>query len=117
MRIEKSSDNYTVLESGSLISYSHNAQLKFQVEMDSSFSFSLIFKFEDNSDSSYGIKSNVIGNEITITCTNFNSPLGTGTTVPVDIATFQGKKIYIVFWIYSLGEKAPRKIDYTFYSA
>lgn len=117
MTIEKSSDNYKVLESGSVMNYSHNSPLTFSVQMDSSFSFSLIFKFEDNDASDYNIKSTVSGNVITIICTNFKSALGTGTTVPIELATFQGKKIYIIFWIYGLGEKAPKKIDYTFFSA
>lgn len=117
MLIEKSSDNYRILESGSVMNYSCNSSLQFSVQMDPTFSFSLIFKFEDNDDSNYDIKSTVSGTEITIVCTNFKSALGTGTTTPIELATFQGKKIYIVFWIYGLGEKAPKKMDYTFFSA
>lgn len=51
-----------------------------------------------------------------VECTNFNA-VGTGTTEPIEIATIDGKKLFIHFWSYLLGgnekKQRIRKIEYT----
>lgn len=51
-------------------------------------------------------------------CVNFLSS-GTGTSVPLELATIQAKKMYIMFWTYLegdvLGQKKSRSVKYTFF--
>lgn len=116
MTIEKSSSNHIILDSGSAITYSSTSELSFSVKMDDTFGFLLVLKFESTGESQHEVKQNVSGNTITLTCVNFDNSLGTGTTRPIELATFKGKKIYFNFWVYALGEKSLRKIVYSFYS-
>lgn len=116
MTIEKSSSNHIILESGSAITYSSAAELSFSVTMDDTFGFLLVLNFESTDEKQQNLKKNVSGNTITLTCVNFDNSLGTGTTKPIELATFNGKKIYFNFWVYALGEKSLRKIVYSFYS-
>lgn len=115
MKIEKTSGNHAILDSGSIITFDKEANLEFQIEMNASFQFSLLFKFESNASEQHELKSDVTDNSITLTCVNFDNSLGTGTTRPIQLATFEGKKVYINFWVYALSEKSLRKIVYTIY--
>lgn len=116
MTIEKSSSDHIILDSGSAITYSNTAELSFSIKMDAAFSFILVLKFESTGEKQHELKQSVSDNTITLTCVNFDNPLGTGTTKPIELATFNGKKIYVNFWVYALGDKSLRKIVYSFYS-
>lgn len=116
MIIEKTSSDHVILDSGSAITFNSTSELSFQVTMDASFSFLLVLKFEDTDENQHRLEQNVSENTITLTCINFNNPLGTGTTVPIELATFNGKKMFIHFWVYALGDKSLKKVVYSFYS-
>lgn len=116
MIIEKSSSNYIILESGSVITYSNENGVLFSIKMDDTFSFDLIIKFTGNGEKQHQLQHNVSDNTITLNCVNFDNPLGTGTRKPIELATFNNKKVYINFWVNALGDKALKKISYTFYS-
>ena len=116
MTIQKTSSNHIILDSGSVITYDDTAELSFLVQMDETFEFSLVLKFERTDGKKQHIKHNVVDNTIELTCVNFDNSLGTGTTKPIQLATFNGKKIYINFWVYALGEKSLKKVVYSFYS-
>lgn len=83
--------------------------------MSKHFSFNITFKFESDGKKEYDIKSSVIGNNVIITCVNFDNPLGTGTNNPLPLAVFGGKQIYLNFWVFGLGNNSARKISYTLY--
>lgn len=116
MTIEKTSSNHIILDSGSVITFDSTAELSFSCKMDDTFSFSIVLQFESNGDGKQGLKQSISGNTITMTCVNFNNPLGTGTTKPIELATFNGKKVYFNFFIHALGDNSLRKISYSFYS-
>jgi len=116
MVIEKSSSNHIILESGSVITYSNSNEVHFSIKMDDSFSFDLILKFSSDDEKQYRLEQNVTNNTITLDCINFDNPMGTGTKKPIELATFNNKKIYINFWVNSLGKNALKKIAYTVYS-
>lgn len=97
MTIEKSSSNHIILDSGSAITYSSTAELSFLVQMDSIFSFILVLKFESTGEKQHEIRQNVSDNTITLTCVNFDNSLETGTTKPIELATFDGKKYTLIF--------------------
>lgn len=116
MIIEKSSSNHTVLESGSVITYSNENEVLFSIKMDDTFSFDLLLKFTSNGEEQHQLQQSVSGNTITLNCVNFDNPLGTGTKKPIELATFDNKKVYINFWVNALGDNALKKIAYTFYT-
>ncbi len=115
MIIKKSSGDLDILDSGSLLAFSATSDLEFEVQLDETFSFDLFLKFASNGGDQPNTKSDVEGNKIIITCINFDNVLGTGTSSPIELAVFEGKKIYINFWVYGLGKKSARKVSYTFY--
>lgn len=115
MIIKKSSGNLDVLDSGALLAFSATSDVEFEVQLDETFTFNLVLKFASNGGDQHNIKSDVEGNKIIITCINFDNTLGTGTSRPIELAVFEGKKIFINFWVYSLGKKNAREVSYTFY--
>lgn len=116
MIIEKSSSDYSIIDSGSTLTFSNDAELSFSVKIDDSFSFLLVLEFVSTDEKQHKLKQHISGNTIKLTCINFDNPLGTGTSKPIELATFNGKKIYVNFWVYALGENSLRKIVYSFYS-
>lgn len=117
MTIEKITSNYKILDSGTAITYDKESSIQFRLTFDPAFSFTVELQFENDSTGERSLKqsANRETNTINFTCINFDNSLGTGTTVPIELATYQGKKIYIHFWIYALGENSIRKADYAFY--
>lgn len=115
MNVEKATGSYNVLDSGTFLTYDSNAGASFTIKMDETFSFILNLEFESSEPNESFLKQKVSENTITFTCENFDNSLGIGTKTPIELATFRGKKVYINFWVYMLGEKAVRKIVYTFY--
>jgi hypothetical protein len=45
---------------------------------------------------------------------NFNSSLGSGTTSPMSIGTFAGRKLFLSFMVFALNEGAQKTVHYTF---
>ena len=117
MKISKSSGKYRILESGSVFTYSGTDDVTFHIKMDNKFKFQVILKFQETESGAQKIYFDTDGesNRITMTCINFNHPLGTGTKKPIELATVNKKKVFINFCIYARGDEIPRKITYTFY--
>ena len=117
MQVVKSSSGYEIFDSGTLISFSSSSDIKIAVKCSESFAFDILFKFEAIEGEEYSLKKEVIDSTSTIqlTCINFNNTLGTGTTQPIELATFNGKKIYINFWISALSDNALKKLEYNLY--
>ena len=115
MLINKYSSDCNILDSGSVITYGADSDVRFDVICDESFAFSVVIRFEkENSDLSE-IRRSTEGNSIIYTCINFRSNVGVGTSVPLELATYNGKRIYINFWIYDLGQVVLRNVEYTLY--
>ena len=115
MTIEKTTSDYLIIDSGAVITYSGKSDLTLSIKTDNDFSFSIEIKFVSTNDKVHKIERNVSGNLLTLTCVNFDNPLGTGTAEPLDIATVSGKKLYLNLWAYALGAGAQRYVVYTFY--
>ena len=119
MNINVTSGGYEVVDTGSVVAFEEESDISFHFFGDNSFQFDLKITFRTDDTGKQTINRTVQGNDIEFTCTNFNDS-GTGTSVPIELATFQGKKIYIRFWSYLLGDipnqKKTRKIEYTFYA-
>lgn len=120
MKTELFSSKYRVLESGNAILYNQDASLKMVVEPGTGFRFMLEISFVDEKDKPRVMHKevDVEKNEIRLICFNFDSGFGTGSTDPVEIATYNNKRIFLNIWTFLLGNrngKHTRKIDYTFY--
>lgn len=110
MNITISTNGYNIVSHGDIILYDDNSEMKLDIETDNRFSFSVIFKFIK--DKEQGLKKEVDGNNIIFECINFD-PLGTGTNLPISIATVGGKEWFLHFWCYVMGESGPRRIEYS----
>lgn len=115
MRIQKSSGNAIILDSGSILAFSNTSDIEFAIVMDESFAFDLVLKFESDGKKQHNTKANVQNNKVEITCINYDNPLGIGTSKPIELGAFEGKKIYLNFWVFSLGNNTARKVSYTLY--
>lgn len=117
MNIEKSSLNYIIIDSGTIMNFNNSAPLQLKLTFDSSFSFIVNFTFENTNNNQQELKSSIDTktNTINLSCINFNNALGTGTTTPLELATYQGKKIFLHFWVYAMGKDSVKKLDYCLY--
>jgi len=46
---------------------------------------------------------------------NFNNPLGTGTTKPIEMGTINNRKLYLAFTVYALDKDSLKLFQYTFF--
>ncbi len=120
--IQRSCGSYVILQSGVVITTNKNESLTLQLSLTneegkSPFSFSIQFLFEDKEgeDKKFYIKSDDARNLISITCINFNNPLGTGSTNPINIATYMNRSVSLQFFIYEVGQGIAKKIEYCLY--
>lgn len=115
--VDKSSANYDILDSGSVITFNSTADLTLSIDVKT-FHFNLVIKFENEKGGKRELRNNVSTetNTITITCINFDNPLGTSTKTAIELATVQGKKIYLNFEVSCIDKDSPKNIIYTLYS-
>lgn len=118
MKINLHSLNYDIIDHGTVFLFDEDSDLTFDIDTENNFHFRLVLKFINNPISGQMINRNVINNEIIMECVNFLSS-GTGTSIPIEIAMTNGKKIYIMFWTYIegdvIGQKRPRSVKYTLF--
>lgn len=110
------SGDYRVIESGSVIPFNGNYTTEFQLQLQTDFMIRLQISFEENGGERDIIKK-VDEDEMIVEykCVNFGS--GAGTIEPLDLATVEGKKVYIHLWAQRLSSKNnTRRIDYTIFS-
>lgn len=81
------------------------------------FEFELIFKFVDDKNSkTKNVTPEIFSlNSAMLTFTNFNDPLGTGSTSPMKIGHYKGQQISLHYRVYSLVGSPDKTIHYTFY--
>ena len=109
-----------IVDSGTVISYSKESSVILFVDIADDFSFSIEISFENREGEERGIYRtvDVDTNFIKYVCVNFDNTLGTGTTIPLELASYKGKKISMHLWSAFLGQKdsmATRKIEYSIY--
>lgn len=118
MKINISSMDYDVIDSGTIIAYDENADITFHFNDQEGIKFNLRIVFKNDEKGSQIINRKISGNNIEYECVNFSNA-GTGTSMPIEIIPYKDKKIYIRFWAILEGDIAgkgkTRKIDYTFF--
>lgn len=117
MEVSKSSANYEILDSGTVILYHEDADLTFLFsEKEERYRVELRF-LADSSGQQRIQQKNYAGGAL-LECYNFGG-MGTGTAVPYEFANFNGRRMYLCFWTYqegsNLGVKRTRSVKYTVY--
>lgn len=119
MEVNVSTGQFELLTEGSLFVYSNiedSLQLSVTLAQDFSFEILLIFDSDTTDSDKFELSSTIdkVANRITYYCHNFNSNMGTGTTAPLEIATFNNRKVYFNFWVYQI-TIGVRKVEYALY--
>ena len=107
------SGSYYVFDSGLIFSFSVHDDFKLVISPSASFTFNLIFQLIEN-DGERNLQKKVEGNNMYFVCQNFGS--GAGTNAPIEIATADGKKMFIHFWIETIdSSRQVHSLKYTLY--
>ena len=120
MNIKIFSEEKEIVDSGSVILFDKNSDLKFDIKStEYNFNFTLKFNFIDNGDEvtkgESRIKTKIDGNIINLTCYNFNNSLGIAPVSPYELATIGGRELYLNFIVYQLSKESSKHIIYTLY--
>lgn len=54
------------------------------------------------------------GAKLTLPLYNFDNPLGSGTTQPLEVGTLAGRKLWLAFMVHALSSSGLRTVHYTF---
>lgn len=113
-----STGNYTVVESNVVYLYKYDMDLVLDFQFDNNFKFKIRIFFEDDQETKdQSLQYRTSEDLVEFKCKNFKNELGTGTIIPVEIATIENKRLYIHFWSFIHGnlnaEKFVRKVEYT----
>lgn len=115
MDFNKSSGNYEIIDAGSLFMFDSNSNLKISVKCSESFNFNILFNFIKTEAKNSNLRANIAGSNIVFVCENFDNVLGSGPVKAIELATHEGKKLYIMFYIYALGQGDTKKLDYNIF--
>ena len=113
----KYTDGYEILENDTVLLPRKVSNLRLHFKFEE-FEFDFQMQFIVNEENpEQNLKLKIEGTLIRVECTNFNNPLGTGTIEPIEIATIDGKKLFIHFWSYLFGneekKQRTRRVEYT----
>lgn len=117
-KISTHTGEMNIIASGFGITFSKEADFVININFDKDFKFSVRFIFLDQEPyekPDLRFSANLKSNIVTLTCINFNDTVGTGTTRPVNLATYRSKKIFLNFWVRTTNEKENREIKYCLY--
>ncbi len=107
------SGSYYVFDSGLIFSFSINDDFKLVISPSDNFTFNLIIKIIDDG-GERSLQKKVEGDSMYFTCMNFGA--GAGTNSPIEIATADGKKMFIHFWIETIdSSRQVHSLKYTLY--
>jgi hypothetical protein len=97
-----------VVISGTVIT-ANNKDLQFQLA-----NLNVTFNFlSDGSTPRLGTLTTA-GATLNIPLHNFDNPIGTGTTQPLEIGTLQNRKLLLSFMVYTHGPESTKTVHYTF---
>lgn len=111
MRVEITTGDLKVVNSGTVLLKDKNSNLQLSLEADNGYKFAMEFLFKDTEREEYTLNSFIENDVLKIICTNFNNQLGTGSIEPLEIATIAGKKLFLHFWVFALSN-CTKKVEY-----
>ena len=117
IEISKFSDEFAVLDCGSVITFRNNASCCFALNIDKLDTINILISFHTDNSGKKDLSRSVCeaDNSIVIKCTNFDNPMGTGTAEPIKILKYRSKTIFLNFWVFLLGNTTLKRVDYCFY--
>ncbi|WP_295631795.1 DUF6864 domain-containing function [uncultured Intestinimonas sp.] len=116
MDVKITSANCEIISSGLVTSF-NGESIDISLPSLNNTRFHIKFEFiKDESTEKHRLQAKSGSEEIVFLLTNFAKPLGTGTIKPINFGTETntGKKLYINFYVYSVGEANPT-LQYTIY--
>lgn len=116
MNVKITTANCEVIDSGFVTSFTGEPiNIILDATTDTPFTISFVFLKDNEIKGSFYNAEAPNQREVVFRLTNFTDPLGTGIIKPIEIANnAEGKKIYISFFAYTVGESAPT-LHYTIY--
>jgi len=115
MEIKRSSADFEIIDSGSIITFDSTSDISLAVNCGADFNFVVKFIITSTGCSEHKITPSVNGTVISFDSSDCNNAIGIGTIEPIELASYDEKKIYVNFWVYDLGSGSLKKIDYTVY--
>lgn len=110
-----SSRNKIIITSGSVITFD-NEPITIKIFDDGQQIISLQFIFQTNADvKEPAMVSTVTNDTLILTLTNFDNPIGTGSTKPINFAKYKNKTLYLHFRVNALSE-SDKTLYYTVYA-
>ena len=111
MKIEKSSSNYLILDSGTAMTFDNQATLQLKLVLDQSFYFTvqILFKKGDGGERELMQSVDTETNTISLSCKNFDNALGTGTNRPIETSYISKQKNISTFLGLCLRRKLYKK--------
>lgn len=108
------SERKEIISSGMVISFD-NEPITLKLSEDETSVATLKFVFKDSEEEKKAtLSGEVVNNELVLSLTNFNNPMGSGTTKPMNFATYKGLAMYLHFRVTALSD-SDRTLYYTIY--
>lgn len=116
MNVKITTANCEVVDSGFVTSFAGEpVNIILDATTDTPFKISFVFLKNNEIKESLFNAEAPNQREVIFRLTNFNNPLGTAVIKPIEIANNnEGKKLYISFFTYTVGDSAPT-LHYTIY--
>lgn len=94
----------------------NNESVSFKIDLTSETEINIEFRFhcDETSETKTSLQSPEDG-KVVINLTNYTHSLGTGVTAPVAIGELDGKKLFIIFYVYRLNKAALPILDMSLY--
>ena len=113
-RAQYFSENKEIISSGVMISFNQEP-ITIKVFEEGLQVVEVKFVFQNDSNiKDPKMLTNVEDDRLVFTLINFNNPIGTGSTKPINFATYKGCPLYIHFRVNSLGE-TDKSLYYSIY--
>lgn len=100
--------NRDVIAAGTVIT-ADNRSLEFQLAH-----LRVVFEFSTDSGSTRIESGGASGSALNLCLYNFNNTIGSGTTSPIEIGTFAGRKLWLAFMVYAFSPESSKTVHYTF---
>ena len=102
--ISKLSNEFLLIDSGFIVTFNKNGKINFILNFKDGSKLGMQFSFEEDNSDKQTIDVHVKDNTVYVVCKNFKNQWGEGTNRPLTLGEFNGKNIYVGFWIYDLGK-------------
>ena len=95
IEVNLKSNDVNIITSGTAMTFNKGADLRISLRLANDFFLSVVFQFEDNSAlDKPELQITTSGNNIKLTCVNFNDFIGVGTVKPLKLAQYEYNDIY-----------------------